>query len=148
MLRYGNGARGLLWASQVAPGNENNLRIRVYGNKGGLDWRQEHPNQLHWSPFGQPTQVIARGTGAANAAAARVSRIPSGHPEGYLEAFATLYAEIAQAIHAARKGAPKSAKPDRAAHFPTLDDGIRGVAFIEAVVASSARGGRWVKLSA
>jgi len=146
MLRYGNGARGLLWASQVAPGNENNLRIRVYGNKGGLDWRQEHPNQLHWSPFGQPTQVIARGTGAANAAAARVSRIPSGHPEGYLEAFATLYAEIAQAIHAARKGAPKSAKPDRAAHFPTLDDGIRGVAFIEAVVASSARGGRWVRL--
>jgi len=148
MLRYGNGARGLLWASQVAPGNENNLRIRVYGSKGGLDWRQEHPNQLHWSPFGQPTQVIARGTGAANAAAARVSRIPSGHPEGYLEAFATLYAEIAQAIRAARKGAPKSAKPDRAAHFPTLDDGIRGVAFIEAVVASSARGGRWVKLSA
>ncbi|HEY6353779.1 MAG TPA: Gfo/Idh/MocA family oxidoreductase [Burkholderiaceae bacterium] len=145
MLRYANGARGLLWASQVAPGNENNLRIRVYGSKGGLDWRQEHPNQLHWSPFGQPTQVIARATGAANAAAARVSRIPSGHPEGYLEAFATLYAEIAQAIRAARKGGPKA---DKAAHFPTLDDGIKGVAFIEAVVASSARGGRWVKLSA
>ncbi|HEY6510358.1 MAG TPA: Gfo/Idh/MocA family oxidoreductase [Burkholderiaceae bacterium] len=145
MLRYANGARGLLWASQVAPGNENNLRIRVYGSKGGLDWRQEHPNQLFWSPFGQPTQVIARATGAANAAAARVSRIPSGHPEGYLEAFATLYAEIAQAIRAARKGGPKA---DKASHFPTLDDGIAGVAFIEAVVASSARGGRWVKLSA
>jgi len=144
MLRYANGARGLLWASQVAPGNENNLRIRVYGSKGGLDWRQEHPNQLHWSPFGQPTQVIARATGAANAAAARVSRIPSGHPEGYLEAFATLYAEIAQAIRAARKGGPKA---DKAAHFPTLDDGIKGVAFVEAVVASSARGGRWIKLS-
>jgi len=145
MLRYANGARGLLWASQVAPGNENNLRIRIYGGKGGLDWHQEHPNQLHWSPFGQPTQVIARGTGAANAAAARVSRIPSGHPEGYLEAFATLYAEIAQAIRAARRGGPKA---DKDAHFPTLDDGIAGVAFIEAVVASSARGGRWVKLSA
>jgi predicted dehydrogenase len=145
MLRYANGARGLLWASQVAPGNENNLRIRVYGSKGGLDWRQEHPNQLHWSPFGQPTQVIARATGAANAAAARVSRIPSGHPEGYLEAFATLYAEIAQAIRAARKGGPKA---DEASHFPTLDDGLHGVAFIEAVVASSVRGGRWVKLSA
>ena len=145
MLRYANGARGALWASQVAPGNENNLRIRVYGSKGGLDWRQEHPNQLHWSPFGQPTQVIARGTGAAEAAAARVSRIPSGHPEGYLEAFATLYAEIAQAIRAARKGGPKA---DRAAHFPTLDDGLKGVAFIEAVVASSKRGGRWVKLNA
>jgi predicted dehydrogenase len=145
MLRYANGARGLLWASQVAPGNENNLRIRVYGSKGGLEWRQEHPNQLLWSPFGQPTQTIGRATSAANTAAARVSRIPSGHPEGYLEAFATLYAEIAQAIRAARKSGPKA---DKAAHFPTLDDGIKGVAFIEAVVASSARGGRWVKLSA
>ncbi len=145
MLRYANGARGLLWASQVAPGNENNLRLRVYGAKGGLEWKQEHPNQLHWSPFGQPTQVIARATGAANASAARVSRIPAGHPEGYLEGFATLYSEIAQAIRAARKGGPKA---DKAAHFPTLEDGIKGVAFIEAVVASSKRGGRWTKLSA
>lgn len=145
MLRYANGARGLLWASQVAPGNENNLRIRVYGTKGGLEWKQEHPNQLHWSPFGQPTQAIARATGAANAAAARVSRIPAGHPEGYLEGFATLYSEIAQAIRAARKG---GAKADKAAHFPTLEDGIKGVAFIEAVVKSSKRGGRWTKLSA
>ncbi len=145
MLRYANGARGLLWASQVAPGNENNLRIRVYGTKGGLEWKQEHPNQLHWSPFGQPTQVIARATGAANAAAARVSRIPAGHPEGYLEGFATLYSEIAQAIRAARKGGSKA---DKAAHFPSLEDGIKGVAFIEAVVASSKRGGRWTKLSA
>ena len=146
MLRYANGARGLLWASQVAPGNENNLKLRVYGSKGGLEWRQEHPNQLFWSPFGQPTQTVSRATGAANAAAARVSRIPSGHPEGYLEAFATLYAEIAQAIRAARRGGAKAPKPDRAAHFPTLDDGLKGVAFIEAVVASSAKGGRWVKL--
>jgi len=143
MLRYRNGARGLLWASQVAPGNENNLRLRVYGSKGGLDWHQEQPNQLHWSPFGQPTQTLGRGTGAANAAAARVSRIPSGHPEGYLEGFATLYAEIAQAIRAARPGGPKA---DKAAHFPTLLDGLKGVEFIEAVVKSSARGGRWVRL--
>jgi len=145
MLRYANGARGLLWASQVAPGNENNLRIRVYGSKGGLEWKQEHPNQLHWSPFGQPTQLISRATGAANASAARVSRIPAGHPEGYLEGFATIYSEIAQAIRAARKGGPKAAMPDPAAHFPTLRDGIDGVAFIEAVVASSAKGGRWVR---
>jgi predicted dehydrogenase len=145
LLRYANGARGMLWASQVAPGNENALRIRVYGSRGGLEWRQEHPNQLHWSPLGQPTQTIARGTGAANAAAARVTRIPSGHPEGYLEGFATLYGEIAQAIRAARKGGPKA---DRAAHFPTLIDGLKGVQFIETVVASSRRGGRWVKLPA
>ena len=87
--------------------------------------------------------MIARGTGAANAAAARVTRIPAGHPEGYLEGFATLYSEIAQAIRAARPG---GAKADKAAHFPTLDDGIKGVAFIEAVVASSKRGGRWTQL--
>lgn len=145
MLRYANGARGLLWASQVAPGNENNLKLRVYGSKGGLEWRQEHPNQLLWSPFGQPTQIVARGTGAANASAARVSRIPAGHPEGYLEAFATLYGEIAQAIRAARRG---GAKADKAAHFPTIEDGLKGVAFIEAVVASSNKGGRWTRLDA
>ncbi len=143
MLRYRNGARGLLWASQVAPGNQNNLRLRVYGSKGGIEWQQEQPNQLHWSPFGQATQVISRATGAANAAAARVSRIPSGHPEGYLEGFATLYTEIAQAIRAARPGEPKA---DKAAHFPTLADGLKGVEFIEAVVKSAAGGGRWVRL--
>jgi len=143
MLRFEGGARGALWASQVAPGNENNLRLRVYGSRGGLEWRQEQPNQMQWSPFGEPVQTIARGTGAASAAAARVSRTPAGHPEGYLEGFATLYSEIAQHIRAARPG---GAKADEAAHFPTLDDGIEGVQFIEAVVASSARGGRWVKV--
>ena len=143
MLRFGNGARGALWASQVAPGNENNLRLRVYGSKGGLEWRQEHPNQLLWSPFGQPTQTIARAIGAALASAARVTRLPAGHPEGYLEAFATLYGEIAQAIRAARRGGPKA---DKAVQFPTVADGVKGVEFIEAVVASSARGARWVRL--
>jgi predicted dehydrogenase len=102
MLRFAGGARGALWASQVAPGNENNLRLRVYGSRGGLEWRQEQPNQLLWSPFGEPVQVLARATGAAGADAARVTRLPAGHPEGYLEAFATLYGEIAQAIRAAR----------------------------------------------
>jgi predicted dehydrogenase len=144
MLRYANGARGLLWASQVAPGNENNLHIRVFGSKGGLEWKQEHPNHLHWSPFGQATQLITRGGSAANADAARVTRIPSGHPEGYLEGFATLYSEIAQAIRAARPG-PGESKPDAAANFPTIADGVKGMAFIEAAVKSSAKGGRWVK---
>ena len=147
MLRYANGARGLLWASQVAPGNENGLRIRVYGDKGGIEWRQEQPNHLHWSPIGKPTQILSRGTGAANAAAARVTRIPAGHPEGYLEGFATLYAEIAQHLRAVRRaGDGRGPKPDKAAHFPGIEDGVKGVAFIEAVVASSKRGGRWVRL--
>ena len=145
MLRFTGGARGALWASQVAPGNENNLRLRVYGSKGGLAWHQEQPNRLQWSPFGQPTQTISRATGAANTDAARVTRIPAGHPEGYLEAFATLYGEIAQAIRAARPG---GAKADAAMQFPGLVDGVRGVEFIEAAVASSGRGGRWLKLPA
>jgi len=144
MLRYANGARGTLWASQVAPGNENNLRVRIYGSKGGLEWRQEHPNQLLWSPLGQAMQVISRGTGAAGADAARVTRIPSGHPEGYLEAFATLYSEIGHAIRSRRK---KGAKAEKAVQFPTVVDGVKGVAFVEAVVSSSNRGGRWVKLA-
>jgi predicted dehydrogenase len=151
MLRYANGARGLLWASQVAPGNENALRIRLFGEKGGLEWRQEHPNQLQWAPLGQPVQTLSRGTAAANAAAARVTRIPPGHPEGYLEGFATIYSEAAIAIRAARPtngaGGKRSAA-DKAVHFPTLADGLKGVQFIEAVVASSRKGGRWVRLPA
>ena len=143
MLRYANGARGTVWASQVAPGNENNLRLRIYGSKGGLEWRQEQPNQLLWSPFGQATQVISRGTGAAGVDAARITRIPSGHPEGYLEAFATLYSEIGHAIRSRR---PKGPKLETAVQFPTVVDGVKGVAFVEAVVSSSAKGGRWVKL--
>ena len=148
MLRYANGARGLLWASQVAPGNQNNLRLRVYGSKGGLEWQQEQPNHLAWSPFGQATQILCRGTGSANVAAQRITRIPAGHPEGYLEGFATLYAEIAQHLRAARPaGVARGPKPDKTAHFPTIADGVKGVAFIDAVVASSAKGGRWVRLT-
>jgi len=143
-LRYAGGARGSLWASQVAPGNENGLRIRVYGSKGGLEWLQEHPNQLRFSPFGQPTQIISRGTPAASPDAARVSRVPSGHPEGYLEGFANLYAEIAAAIRAARPG--KKQRLDKAVTFPTIDDGIKGMVFIETALRSSAKDGRWTKL--
>ncbi len=144
LLRYKEGARGMLWASQVAPGNENGLRLRVYGTKGGLSWQQEHPNQLHWSPFGQPTQIFGRGTGAVNAAGTRVTRIPSGHPEGYLEAFATLYTEAAAAIVAARDGT--ALHPD--VTFPTIDDGFAGVAFIDAALRSSEAGGVWTEIAA
>jgi predicted dehydrogenase len=140
LLRFDGGARGALWASQVAPGNENNLRLRVYGTKGGLEWKQEHPNQLLWSPFGQATQILSRGSGGADAAAARVTRIPGGHPEGYLEAFATTYTEVAAAIRALRSNAPL----DPAVQFPTVVDGVHGVVFVESVVASANAGGQWV----
>ncbi len=143
MLRYRNGARGMLWASQVAPGNENALKIRIYGTKSGLEWHQEQPNHLFVSPFGKPTMRISRGTGNVLPDAARVSRIPAGHPEGYLEGFATIYSEAAAAIRAARSGKP----PETGVIFPGIDDGVKGVAFIEAAVASSAKGGRWTRLS-
>ena len=142
MLRYANGARGALWASQVAPGNENGLRIRIYGTKGGLDWVQADPNHMLWSPLGQSTRIVTRGGPDSGAAAARVTRIPPGHPEGYLEGFANIYSEVAQAIKAARAGK----KPPEGVHFPTVDDGVKGLAFIEAAVKSSKANGEWTKL--
>ncbi len=142
MMRFKGGAKGMLWASQVAPGNENNLKLRVYGTKGGLEWWQEHPNQLLWSPLNKAPQIVARATASANAAAARVTRVPPGHPEGYLEGFANIYTEIAAAIRAART----KKKLDPAVTFPTVEDGVRGVTFIEAAVKSSARDGKWVKV--
>lgn len=142
LLRYANGARGSLWASQVAIGNENNLRIRVYGTKGGLAWSQENPNYLQVSPIGKPTYTITRSGAGSGPEAGRVSRIPPGHPEGYLEGFANIYTEVAHAIHAARKGK----KADKAVMFPTVDDGVKGLAFIEAAVVSSQKNGKWTKL--
>lgn len=142
LLRFNDGARGMLWASQVAPGNENALRLRVYGTGGGLEWAQEDPNRLWFTPFGEPKQLITRGGSGASATAARVTRIPPGHPEGYLEGFANIYAEVARAIRARRAG--EAADP--AVLFPGLDEGAAGVAFVEAAVRSSSRGGKWVAL--
>jgi predicted dehydrogenase len=142
LLRWKGGAKGMLWASQVAPGNENGLTLRVYGSKGGLSWRQEDPNYLWFSPFGQPPRRITRGGAGSGAEAGRVTRVPSGHPEGYLEGFANIYAEVARAIHAARTGG----KADPAVMFPTVEDGLKGMEFIEAAVKSSAAGGKWVKV--
>ena len=142
LLRYANGGRGALWASQVAPGNENGLRLRVYGTKGGLHWAQENPNQLRWSPLGEPTRIVTRAGPGSGAAAARVTRTPGGHPEGYLEGFANIYSEVALAIKAAREGK----KPPAECDFPTIVDGVKGVAFVEAAVKSSKANGAWVKL--
>ncbi len=141
MLRYANGARGALWASQVAPGNENALKIRLYGEKGGLRWAQENPNELFWSPLGKTTRIITRAGPDSGAAAERVTRVPPGHPEGYLEGFANVYSEVALAIKAARAGK----KPPKGVHFPTIEDGVKGLAFVEAAVKSSKANGKWVK---
>jgi predicted dehydrogenase len=142
LLRFKGGAKGMLWASQVAPGNENALTLRAFGTKGGISWKQEEPNTLWFSPFGQPPRKITRGGAGAGAAAARMTRVPSGHPEGYLEGFANIYGEVARAIRAARTGAT----PDPAVIFPTVEDGLKGMEFIEAALKSSAKGGVWVKL--
>jgi predicted dehydrogenase len=142
LLRFKGGAKGMLWASQVAVGHENGLTLRVYGTKGGLSWRQENPNYLWFAPFGQPLRRITRGGPGSGAAAGRVTRVPSGHPEGYLEGFANIYTEVARAIRAARDGTLR----DPAAIFPTVEDGLRGMQFIEAAVKSSAKGGKWVKV--
>jgi predicted dehydrogenase len=142
MLRWQGGARGLLWASQVAPGNENSLTLRVHGTKGGLEWTQEDPNRLWFTPFGEPKRLITRAGAGSGAAAARVTRIPAGHPEGYLEGFANIYSEAAKAIIAARAGEA----PGADVLFPTIDDGVKGVAFIEACVRSSNRNAAWVTL--
>jgi predicted dehydrogenase len=144
LLRYAGGARGMLWSSQVAPGNENGLRLRVYGTRGGLEWHQEEPNTLWHAPLGEPPRRLTRGGPGAGPAAARLTRIPPGHPEGYLEGFANLYTEAATAIRARRAGQPIPAE----VHYPTIDDGLAGVAFVDACVRSSRRDGAWVKPAA
>ena len=141
LLRYQGGARGMLWASQVAPGHENGLRLRVYGSLGGLEWVQAEPNVLIHSPLGESRRLITRGSPAAGPAAARVTRIPSGHPEGYLEGFANIYTDAALAIRAVDAGHAVPA----GVYFPGIDEGVKGMAFIEAALQSSAGNGAWVK---
>ena len=146
MMRFkekdGVRAKGTLWCSQVAPGHENGLKVRVYGTKGGLEWVQADPNYLWYTPFGEPKRLITRGGAGSGPAAARVSRIPSGHPEGYLEGFANIYSEAARAIHAKRSGT----KVDPADTYPTVDDGLKGMLFVDACVQSSKKNGAWVKV--
>ena len=142
LLRFKGGAKGMIWASQVAAGCENGLTLRVYGDKAGISWRQENPNELIFSPLGEPARRITRGGAGTGQAAARLTRIPAGHPEGYIEGFANIYREIAAAIRAAREGVPLAED----VCYPTGVDGENGVAFIEAAVRSSSAGGAWVPL--
>jgi predicted dehydrogenase len=144
LLRFDGGARGALWSSQVAPGNENALRIRIYGEAGGLEWAQESPNRLLYAPFGQARRVITRAGDGAGAAAAHATRIPAGHPEGYLEGFAQIYRDAAELIRALEDG--RSPDPNTAL-LPGADDGVRGMHFIAAAVASSRANSGWIKLA-
>jgi predicted dehydrogenase len=141
LLRFKGGAKGILHASQISVGEENNLNIRVYGEKAGLEWRQEHPNQLVVKYPDKPTEVWGRGQPYLAPTAARFVRTPPGHPEGYLEAFGNIYADVFRAIRAEVAGKKQPKDLD----FPTIDDGIEGMAFIETVVKSSKLGAKWVK---
>jgi len=143
MLRFAGGAKGMLWCSQVAPGNENGLRLRIFGEKGGLEWGQMNPNELWFTKHGEPKQLLTRNGAGALDANTRMSRIPAGHPEGYLEGFSNLYSEAANAIEAHRDGTPL----DPAVTYPGIKEGIAGMQFIDACVRSSKRDGVWTKLA-
>ena len=142
LLRFSEGAKGMLWASQVAPGNENALRLRIYGEKASSEWAQEHPNSVKFTPFGEPPRLLTRGGSQLSDAAAKMTRIPPGHPEGYLEGFSNLYSEIADTIIARRQGK----LPDGEVMFPDLKDGILGMRFIESVLKSNEMGSVWVPI--
>ncbi|TPW27955.1 Gfo/Idh/MocA family protein [Pararhizobium mangrovi] len=142
LMRYESGARGMLWASQVAVGNENGLALGIYGSRGGLEWSQEHPNHLWYAPFGEEKRLITRGGAGMGEDAGRFVRVPAGHPEGYLEGFANLYSEAAQALFAAREG---KSTPGGVI-YPTVEDGLDGMKFIATSVESSKNGSVWTKL--
>ena len=140
LLHYSNGAKGMLWSSQVASGQENALRIRLFGDKGGLEWDQEDPNYLQYRPLRETRQILTRGGPAVGETAARATRIPAGHPEGFLEGFANLYRDIADMIEASRTGKSLTTL------VPDVTDGVKGVKFVEKAVSSNAAGSIWQHL--
>jgi predicted dehydrogenase len=143
LLRFSNGASGTLWASMAAVGNEHGLRIRVYGDRGSLAWHHEDPHHLRYSPIDGPTQILAQGAEWLSEEARRCTRAGLGHPEGFFEAFANLYTEVADALLAKAAG-QQYTKAELG--FPDASDGVRGVAFVEGAMRSSAAGGIWTKL--
>ena len=145
LLRFTGGAKGVLHSSQISVGEENNLNIRVYGERGSLEWHQNEPNTMLLKWPDQPMQVYRTANGYLGAAAAGAARTPPSHPEGYLEAFANIYVNFANHIRA-KLDRRKLAKDDPALDYPKIKDGIRGMAFIEAVVKSSKNNARWTKL--
>jgi predicted dehydrogenase len=143
LLRYENGAKGLLHSSQICVGEENGLNIRVWGDKGGLTWVQENPNNLYFYPPDQPVQILRRHNGYLCPAALRASRIPPGHPEAFYEAFANIYMNALDTIRATMTGGKPS---DLELDFPNVDDGLMGMSFIETVVESNKSKQKWTKM--
>lgn len=144
LLRYTGGTRGILHASQVCAGEENGLAIKIYGSKASLAWEQERSNELVVKYPDAPRRIYRDGNDYLDAAVKRFTRIPAGHPEGFIEAFANIYREVARAIEAVLDRKPLPADCD----FPTIDDGVAGMAFIETAVASARAGGAWTRLVA
>ncbi|HVY90892.1 MAG TPA: Gfo/Idh/MocA family oxidoreductase [Hyphomonadaceae bacterium] len=143
MLRFDGGAKGMLWASQVAAGKANGLQLRIYGERAGLEWSQEHPEELRFAPLNEAPRILRRGGPGISASAQRATRLPPGHPEGYLEGFAQIYSDAAELVRAHHD----KRKPDPLALLvPGVADGVRGVRFIEAAVASSGKNGAWTAL--
>ncbi|MCB0045393.1 MAG: Gfo/Idh/MocA family oxidoreductase [Caldilineaceae bacterium] len=141
LLRFTNGAKGVLWCSQIATAEENDINIRVYGTKGSLEWHQEHPNWLYFKDPHGPTQIYKRGNPYLSAAAQHATHLPAGHPEAFYEAFANLYQNVTNTIRARLLGqAPDELDLD----FPTVYDGAQGVKFIEKVIESGRQGAQWV----
>ncbi|AWN22354.1 oxidoreductase [Deinococcus irradiatisoli] len=137
LLRFGGGARGLLTVSQIEIGRENDLRLSVFGTQGSLSWRQENPNVLVYDRLDAPRQLLTRGGPGLGTAAQQATRLPSGHPEAFIEAFANIYTGVADDIWARRSGESSEVL------YPTIRDGVQGVAFMERVLTSAQEGGRW-----
>ena len=145
LLRFEGGAKGVLMASQIAVGEENGLTLRVYGERGGLEWRQMEPNSLIVRWADRPYEIRRTGGAGVSESSAAATRLPAGHPEGFLEAFALLYRNFADTLQAKRAGRKPT---DQNLDFPTIADGVRGMAFIETVVASAQAGAQWLDFPA
>ena len=144
LVRWSGGARGTILASQTSPGHDNDLSVRIYGDKAGLEWRGTRPEELRFTPYGEEPRIITRGGAGSFGESRRVSRMPAAHPEGYIEAFANLYRDAAQIIGAHRRGQEIDAA--QAALVPSVEDGARGVKFVAAAVGSQAKDGAWTDL--
>jgi predicted dehydrogenase len=140
LLKFGGDVSGVLMATQIATGEENDLKIRIYGSKGGFEWTHTDPNTLLYKPHEEPVQILRAGTGYLSDLAQKNTRLPAGHPEGYLEAFANIYMEFATAVNDHQNGSYKSSDDY---DFPDAAEGVRGMAFVTNMIKSSNSDKKW-----